>query len=81
MPQEVTNEELARMIAKGFSGVDKSLEVVGADVAILKQDMFEVKGKLSTVEAKLDRALYKELDVHERWIQQLAEKVGVVLVR
>ena len=76
MSQEVTNEELARMIAKGFAGVDKRFEQVAA-----KTDVEDISRRLGIVDRKLDNVLYKELDVHERWIQQLAEKVGVVLVR
>ncbi len=74
MPQEVTNEELALAIAKGFSGVDKSFEVVGAEIAALRAG-------LDKVEDKLDRVLVNELDRHDRWIKQLAAKVGIELVR
>ncbi len=95
MPKEVTNEELARAIAKGFSGVDKSFEVVGADitglktdvaglktdVADLKQGQDDIARRFSIVERKLDSVLYDEMDRHDRWIHQLADKVGIELVR
>ncbi len=90
MSKEITNEELARLIAEGFAGTAtkedmavarQDVAVLKQDVAVLKRDMVEVKGGLSAVEAKLDRVLYKELDRHEHWIRQLAEKVGLELSR
>lgn len=38
-----------------------------------------VEERLTIVEHKLDRALYHELNRHERWIRQLAAKVGIEL--
>jgi len=32
MAEEITNEELARMIAKGFQGVDKQLANIKGDI-------------------------------------------------
>lgn len=37
--------------------------------------------RLTTVEHKIDRALYLELDQYDRWIHQIAAKVGIDLVR
>lgn len=83
MNKEVTNEELARMIAEGFANTatKQELAIVKDDLAVVKTDVAEIKNSLETVESKLDRALYKELDVHERWIKQLADKVGIELIR
>ncbi|MFA4819204.1 MAG: hypothetical protein WC621_05175 [Patescibacteria group bacterium] len=83
MNKEVTNEELARMIAEGFAGTatKQDLTVVKDDLAVVKTDVAEIKNRLEAVENKLDRALYKELDVHERWIKQLANKAGIELSR
>jgi len=39
----------------------------------------DVKEKLEVVEVELDRAVYKKLETHERWIKQLADKVGLTL--
>ena len=90
MAKEVTNEDLAKSIddlaqitAKGFDGTatKQDMAAVKQDVSALKQDMAEVKGKMTAVESKLDRILYKELDRHEHWIRQLADKIGVELPR
>ena len=76
MPQEVTNEELARMIAKGFAGTATKEEL-----AAVKTDVEGLATHLDKVERKLDRVLVNELDIHERWIKLLADKVGVQLSR
>ncbi|GEM_PF-2835660 len=39
----------------------------------------EVKERLEVVEAELNRAVYKTLEIHERWIKQIADKVGLTL--
>ncbi len=44
-----------------------------------KLDLLETR--LATVEHKIDRALYHELDQHNRWIHLIADKVGIDLVR
>jgi len=90
MTNKVTNEELARMIKDGFdntvtkqdmAAVKQDMVAVKQDVSVLRQDMAEVKGRITAVEAKLDRALYKELDRYEHWIRLLAEKIGIELSR
>ncbi len=58
-------DRLEEKMDSGFTRVDKRFD--------------EVEARLNIVEHKLDRALYHELDRHERWIRQLAEKVGVEL--
>ena len=47
----------------------------------IRGDVQEMKSRLDVVEHKIDRALYHEIDQHERWIKQLAAKVGVDLAR
>ena len=81
MAKEVTNEDLAKSIddlaqitAKGFDGVDKGFEQVDKRFDTLEQ-------RFDILERKVDRALYQEIDKHERWIRQLAQKVGIELTR
>ena len=58
-------DELRTHVDKGFGRMDKRFD--------------ELDERLTIVEHKLDRALYHDLDRHERWIRQLAQKVGVQL--
>ncbi|MBI5466518.1 MAG: hypothetical protein HY974_04490 [Candidatus Kerfeldbacteria bacterium] len=95
MPQEVAIkdlvvkiDDLARLTADGFAGVDKRFEQVDrrfeqVDKRFNDVDkrFDEVERRLTIVEHKLDRVLYDELDRHERWIKLLANKVGVELSR
>ncbi len=74
MLQEVTIEQLAQMIADGFANTATKEDIKG-----LKVDIAAIDARLGVVETKLDKALYKEIDLHERWIKQLATKVGLVL--
>ncbi len=66
--------ELATTVKHGFDAVDKGFEQVDKRFDQMEQ-------RLNIVEHKLDRALYHELDRHERWIKQLAAKVGIELAR
>ena len=68
---KVLRVELAQVIDQNVMPV---LDEVHSDVK-------DIQTRLTIVEHKLDRALYHELDRHERWIKQLAAKVGVELVR
>lgn len=65
-------ESLALSIKKGFDEVDEKFEKV--------DERFDsVEKQLTVVQNKLDQALYHDLEIHERWIKQLADKVGIVL--
>lgn len=65
-------EELAVAVKKGFDEVDNRFEKV--------DERFDsVESKLTVVQNKLDQALYHDLEIHERWIKQIADKVGLVL--
>ncbi len=112
MPQEITLEKLAQVVADGFVRVDASIEELTSsttknfarvdasieelarltangfantatkdDIKRLEGDIKHLDQRLDIVETKLDRALYHDLDLHEKWIKQLAVKVGVDLVR
>lgn len=52
--EEITVDSLARMIAKGFEGVDKQFVEVKADLTIVKRDLTDVKNRLGRVE-KLEK--------------------------
>lgn len=64
--------ELATTVKQGFDAVDQRFDQTDKRFDTIEE-------RLNIVEHKLDRALYHELDRHERWIRQLAEKVGVKL--
>lgn len=63
--KQVTNEELARMIARGFSHT------------ATKEQFEEIDARLRTVENKLDKALYTEINRLEARVKKLEEKVGI----
>ena len=42
-------------------------------------DLQKLDDRLQIVENKLDKALFGEVARHERWIKQIAEKVGITL--
>lgn len=66
----VTNNELARMIAEGFSGVDLRFNEV--------DKRFDgVDTRLNSVETKLDRALYTEMVSLESRVRVIEKKVGI----
>lgn len=79
--KEITTEDLAQMIAKGFTETasQKSVDALEGDVNVLKQDVASIDKRLTRVEAKLDRALYKEMARLEDLIRQLARKTKVTL--
>jgi hypothetical protein len=59
---EVTNEELARMIAKGFEGVDERFNGVDR--------------RFDKVEERLDRIEHELIADHRRRIEKLEDQVG-----
>jgi len=65
-------DHLASVVKGGFDAVDRRFDHVDKRFDTLEE-------RLNIVEHKLDRALYHELDRHERWIKQLAEKIGAKL--
>lgn len=93
-PQELADkiDGLARITADGFASVDKRFEQVDKRFVGIDQrfDLLEERidnledrfdKRLTIIERKLDTVLYHDLVLHEKWIKQLADKVGVELVR
>ncbi len=76
MTKEFSNKELARLIKQGFDHTATREQVEGIDnrLGVLEQ-------RFDVLERKVDRVLYQEIDRHERWIKQLADKIGVELSR
>lgn len=75
--KQVTNEELASMIAEGFNDVGIRLGGVESRLSGVEGQMLKVHERLSSVEMKLDRALYKEIDKMEARLKKVEEKVGI----
>ena len=68
------------MIAEGFAGTASKEQVDRRFGQVDKR--FDTLGqRFEVLERKVDRALYQDLDRHERWIKQLADKVGAELSR
>ena len=53
MAKEVTNNELGRMIKKGFDGMDKRFEEVDRHFNRIEGDLGEVKGDVSDIKQHL----------------------------
>jgi len=92
--KQMTLNELARMVAQGFSETAKKSEVATKnDIKSLKSRMGKFESKMdklggrtenleiktSRIEAKLDRALYKEMARLEELIRQIARKTKIKL--
>lgn len=79
--KQITLDDLAAMVADGFNETASKIAETAtkqdiADMAT-KKDISELNERLSRVEMKLDRALFKEIDRLEGLIHQLAKKVGL----
>ena len=81
MAKEVTNEDLARVVQKGFEGVDKQIE----NLATMTAKGFEEtasKVDLQKVETRLDRRLDRIENLlirdHNNRIERLEDKVRVL---
>jgi archaellum component FlaC len=77
--KEVTNEELARMIAKGFehtaskddlAGVKTDLAGVKIDMAGVKADIADIKEHLGNVEFRLGRVERDVLEIKEDMVRR-----------
>ena len=64
MPKEVTNEELARMIARGFEHVDGRFEEAASktDIVGIKNDIKRLDGHMDHLDARVGRM---EADLNE----------------
>ncbi|MFH1171233.1 MAG: hypothetical protein V1778_01680 [bacterium] len=70
---EVTNEDLARMIAEGFAQTATKSELHAVEGRLTRVEM-----RLTTVEEKVDRALYSEYTHLERRVTRLEKKTGIL---
>ena len=86
MAKQVTNEELARMIAEGFNGVSEEFtkmatkaqfEEIDRKVEAIDTRIEAIDTRLRTVETKLDKALYTEINRLEARLKKVEEKVGI----
>ncbi len=73
---EVSNVELARMIADGFAHT-----ATKESVDVLRGEVGEITQRLDRLERKVDQALDDKLETHERWFGQLSEKLGMKFSR
>ena len=64
MGKKITNEDLARMVAKGFenTATKQDMDIVKGDLETVKSDLVIVKGRLDHMDARLGRV---EMDVAE----------------
>ena len=62
MEKKVTNEELARMIAKGFDGVDKRFDGVDKRLGGMDQRFDRIDKRLDHLDARMGRM---EADLNE----------------
>ncbi|MFZ5391049.1 MAG: hypothetical protein ACOZAJ_02115 [Patescibacteria group bacterium] len=80
MEKEVSNNELARMIAQGFSGVDDRFNQVDERFRQVDDRFDKIESRLDDMATKHDLArLERKVDVviddvlqHDKWIKQLA---------
>lgn len=79
--KQVTNEELARMIAEGFNGVTDEFKGIRASMATgfeeINEKVEKIDTRLRTVETKLDKALYTEINRLEARLKKVEEKIGI----
>ena len=64
MPKEVTNEELARMIAKGFEATASKVDFddLKTDIKRIDDKMSHLDGRIDHLDARMGRM---EADLHE----------------
>lgn len=79
---DVTNEELARMIAEGFANTATKQDVKGIDDRLtgVEGRIGGVEERLTIVEKKLDKALYREferIDKLEKDMKVVKQKLGI----
>ncbi|MFH1366592.1 MAG: hypothetical protein ABIH38_01210 [Patescibacteria group bacterium] len=90
--KQITLNELARMVARGFDETATKRDIADMatkqdikdmatkqDLQVIHEELSDHGQRLSRIEAKLDRALYKEVARLEDLIRQLARKVKVKL--
>lgn len=73
--KDVSNEQLAEMIAKGFENTATKQDIAGLDGRLSG-----VEDRLTIVERKLDKALYREferIDKLEKEMKVVKQKLGI----
>ena len=79
---DVSNEELARMIAEGFANTATKDDIQGLDLRLTAVEgrLTSVDDRLTIVEKKLDKALYREferVDKLEKDMKIVKAKLGI----
>ena len=84
MQKQVTNNDLARMIAKGFENTQEQLDSLKDELVSIKLDIADIKKRLSKLEMRLDdftefqniqiQDLQKRILILERTVKQLSTK-------
>ena len=74
MPKEITNEDLAVMIKKGFDAAATNLTGVKSE---LKSDIERLETSLNRVETKVDKALHVEYVSLEVRVKRIENKLGM----
>lgn len=79
--QRITLEALARMTAQGFAATATKQDIIRLEKRITRlEGLAEEQGnRIAAIDAKLDRALFKEIARLEELIRQLARKTNVTL--
>ena len=79
-------EQLTSAVKTGFDAVDKKFEEADKRFDAVDKKFEEVdkrfdniENHLERAERKIDKAFIDGLDRHEKWIKQIADKVGVRL--
>jgi hypothetical protein len=87
---EVTNEQLARMIAEGFAEtatkrdlleveqrLDGRIDGVETGLAGVETQLARVKDRLNGVDMKVDRALYSEMSHFDTRLRRVERRVSI----
>jgi hypothetical protein len=82
MAEEITNEELARMIAHGFQGVDKQLANIKGDIESIDDQMDHLDARMGRMKADLHEVkgniVYKyEFEDLAARVKYLESKLGI----
>ena len=84
MNSEPTNKDLFDFMGKmaedmesGFSNTREHFTGIRADIANVREDIAKIDDRLVAVEAKIDRALFKEIDRLDAEIKKIKEHVGL----
>lgn len=83
--KDVTLNELAGMVARGFEGMDKKFDNMAGDIGVLKSDVGELKTKVGNLETKVSRidSRVEEIydivvNVHESEILDLQKRAKIL---